>query len=57
MQIQSRTYDLKSCDFPDQVDPLLQRVYAARGAKNQLSLDRHLSSLPSLSFDCHAEQR
>ena len=47
MQIQSRTYDLKSCDFPDQVDPLLQRVYAARGAKNQLSLDRHLSSLPS----------
>ena len=47
MQIQSRTYDLQSCDFPDQVDPLLQRVYAARGAKNQLSLDRHLSSLPS----------
>ena len=47
MQIQSRSYDLNSCDFPEQIDPLLQRVYAARGAKNQLGLDRHLSSLPS----------
>ena len=47
MQIQSRSYDLNSCDFPEQIDPLLQRVYAARGAKNELSLDRHLSGLPS----------
>jgi single-stranded-DNA-specific exonuclease len=46
MQIETRPVDLSSCDFAQQLDPLLQRIYQARGISNQDQLDRHLSCLP-----------
>ena len=46
MQIVTRPVDLSSCDFPEQLDPLLQRIYQARGISNQEQLDRQLSCLP-----------
>jgi single-stranded-DNA-specific exonuclease len=35
MQIETRPVDLSSCDFAQQLDPLLQRIYQARGISNQ----------------------
>ncbi|MDG2501080.1 MAG: single-stranded-DNA-specific exonuclease RecJ [Porticoccaceae bacterium] len=46
MQIVTRSADLSRCDFPEQFDPLLQRIYQARGINNQQQLDRQLSCLP-----------
>ncbi len=46
MQIVTRPVDLSSCDFPEQLDPLLKRIYQARGISNQEQLDRQLSCLP-----------
>ena len=46
MQIVTRPSDLSGCDFPEQLDPLLQRIYQARGVNNPAELDRQLSCLP-----------
>ncbi|MGY8851170.1 MAG: DHH family phosphoesterase, partial [Pseudomonadales bacterium] len=46
MQIATRPVDLSGCDFPEQLDPLLQRIYQARGVNNPAELDRQLSCLP-----------
>ena len=46
MQIVTRPFDLSSCDFADQLDPLLQRIYQSRGIDSQASLDRRLNCLP-----------
>lgn len=46
MQIVTRPVDLSSCDFPQHLDPLLQRIYQARGISNLDQLDRQLSCLP-----------
>ncbi|MGB2119724.1 MAG: single-stranded-DNA-specific exonuclease RecJ [Porticoccaceae bacterium] len=46
MQIVTRPFDLSGCDFADQLDPLLQRIYQSRGIDSQASLDRRLNCLP-----------
>ena len=46
MQIVTRPVELGGCNFPEQLDPLLQRIYQARGISHQGQLDRHLSCLP-----------
>ena len=46
MQIVTRPFDLSACDFADQLDPLLQRIYQSRGIDSQASLDRRLNFLP-----------
>lgn len=46
MQIVTRPFDLSGCDFADQPDPLLQRIYQSRGIDSQASLDRRLNCLP-----------
>ena len=46
MQIETRPSDLSGCNFPEHIDPLLQRIYQARGVNNQAELDRQLSCLP-----------
>jgi len=46
MQIATRPVDLSGCDFSDQLDPLLQRIYQSRGIANQQQLERRLSCLP-----------
>ena len=46
MQIVTRPFDLSCCDFADQLDPLLQRIYQSRGIDSQASLDRRLNCLP-----------
>ena len=46
MQIVTRPFDLSGCDFADQLDPLLQRIYQSRGIDSQASLDRRLNFLP-----------
>lgn len=44
--ITRRTADLTRCEFSPSVPPLLQRIYAARGAENDLALARTLQGLP-----------
>ena len=46
MQIVTRPFDLSGCDFADQLDPLLQRIYQSRGIDSQASLERRLNCLP-----------
>ena len=46
MQIVTRPFDLSCCDFADQLDPLLQRIYQSRGIDSQASLERRLNCLP-----------
>jgi len=44
--ITRRTADLTRCEFGPSVPPLLQRIYAARGAENDRALARTLQGLP-----------
>ncbi|WP_438951779.1 single-stranded-DNA-specific exonuclease RecJ [Porticoccus sp.] len=44
--ITRRTADLSRCEFSPAVPPLLQRIYAARGAENDRALMRTLQELP-----------
>jgi single-stranded-DNA-specific exonuclease len=46
MQIVTRPFDLSGCDFSEQLDPLLQRIYQSRGVQSQAALERQLSCLP-----------
>ena len=47
MQIATRPVDLSGCDFSEQLDPLLQRIYQSRGVSDQQALERQLSCLPA----------
>lgn len=47
MQIIRRPYDLAQSRFSDQIHPLLQRIYLARGIYSEQMIDRQLSALPS----------
>ena len=49
MQIATRSSDPKDCDFPEQLDPLLGRIYQGRGVTKFDHLNRHLSCLPKPS--------
>ncbi len=40
-----RTYDLSACHFTPDMDPLLARIYSARGVKTQDELPRQLQQL------------
>ena len=46
MQITTRSFDLNDCDFPEQLDPLLRRIYQSRGVTRFDHLNRQLSCLP-----------
>ena len=47
MLIEARPYDTDIGDFDAQLDPLLQRIYLARGIADSASLERKLSCLPA----------
>ena len=49
MLIEARTFDALDGDFDPQFDPLLKRIYLARGVTQQAALQRQLSCLPSPS--------
>ena len=49
MQIATRSIDPKDCDFPEQLDPLLWRIYQGRGVTRFDYLNRQLSCLPKPS--------
>ena len=49
MQIATRYSDPKDCDFPEQLDPLLWRIYQGRGVTQFDHLNRQLSCLPKPS--------
>ncbi len=49
MQIATRYSDPKDCDFPEQLDPLLWRIYQGRGVTRFDHLNRQLSCLPNPS--------
>jgi single-stranded-DNA-specific exonuclease len=49
MLIEARTFDALDGDFDPQFDPLLKRIYLARGVTQQAALERQLSCLPSPS--------
>lgn len=45
VQITHRTYDLSACHFTPDMDPLLARIYSARGVKTEDDLPRQLQQL------------
>ena len=49
MLVEARTFDALGGDFDPQFDPLLKRIYLARGVTQQAALQRQLSCLPSPS--------
>ncbi len=49
MLIEARAFDPDLGNFDHQLDPLLQRIYLARGITDQAALQRQLSCLPSPS--------
>ena len=49
MRVEARTFDALGGDFDAQFDPLLKRIYLARGVTQQAALQRQLSCLPSPS--------
>ena len=49
MLIQARSFDAATGDFDTQLDPLLKRIYQARGITDSTALERKLSCLPAPS--------
>ena len=49
MLVEARTFDALGGDFDKHFDPLLKRIYLARGVTQQGALQRQLSCLPSPS--------
>ena len=47
MLIQTRFYNADIGDFDDQLDPLLKRIYQARGISDSAALERKLACLPA----------
>jgi single-stranded-DNA-specific exonuclease len=47
VEIQTRHLPSVAPNFNATIDPLLQRIYQARGINHQRDLDKHLASLPS----------
>ena len=46
MLIEARLFDAAIGDFPEHLDPLLKRIFQARGIVDSAALDRQLSCLP-----------
>ena len=47
MLIQARTYNTDLGNFDGQLDPLLKRIYQARGINDSAALERKLTCLPA----------
>lgn len=47
MRIVNRSFDLENASFSKAIDPLLQRIYQARGVHSDSDLNLQLSQLPS----------
>ncbi len=47
MLIEARPFDADLGNFDDQLDPLLKRIYLARGITDSAALERKLGCLPA----------